>query len=302
MNVKSPSRTVFLLALWAFVVLLVYAFGQSSEGREEAAAEQESAPSEQDAQQPVAAGAANPHGSLAIPCSECHSTEGWTPLAENRSFDHGDTGLPLVAAHREVACFDCHGDLQFNRVASACADCHRDPHQGELGLSCESCHDPRGWDEARQEMRDRHATTLFPLTGAHLGVDCAACHGGTAPAEFSVTPTPCFSCHQQDYQQARNPNHLGAGFPTTCEVCHTTDEWEGADFRGHDNLFFPIFSGPHRGVWGSCSNCHVAQNNFAVFSCFQCHSRGEMRDEHDDVRGYVYDSQACFTCHPDGRE
>jgi hypothetical protein len=27
-----------------------------------------------------------------------------------------------------------------------------------------------------------------------------------------------------------------------------------------------------------------------------------MDDEHDDVSGYSYNSQACYTCHPTGRE
>jgi hypothetical protein len=27
-----------------------------------------------------------------------------------------------------------------------------------------------------------------------------------------------------------------------------------------------------------------------------------MDDEHDDVGGYVYESTACYTCHPDGEE
>jgi hypothetical protein len=27
-----------------------------------------------------------------------------------------------------------------------------------------------------------------------------------------------------------------------------------------------------------------------------------MDDKHDDVGGYRYDSNACFACHPDGRE
>jgi hypothetical protein len=27
-----------------------------------------------------------------------------------------------------------------------------------------------------------------------------------------------------------------------------------------------------------------------------------LADEHDDVGGYVYDSQACYQCHPNGDE
>ena len=256
--------------------------------------------------------AANPHGELDRACSDCHTSEAWFPLAEPPVFDHGnDTGFPLMASHRGVQCLDCHGDLRFSFVATACADCHRDPHLGELGLNCSSCHDSRGWQEAQRRMRELHAASLFPLTGAHATADCASCHGGgltggaftsSPPHEFSVTPTDCFSCHSADYQRARDPVHASAGFPTTCETCHSTDAWRPADFRAHDDVFFPIFSGEHDGVWSACSDCHVAPATFEVFSCFRCHSRGEMEDEHDDVNGYRYDSMACYSCHPDGRE
>ena len=248
---------------------------------------------------------AHPHGSLDRACSDCHTTDAWVPLADSPTFDHGDTGLSLIASHRGVQCLDCHGDLRFSFVATACADCHRDPHLGELGLNCSSCHDSRGWQEAQQRMREFHASSLFPLTGAHATADCASCHGGATggpPREFSVTPTDCFSCHSADYQRARDPEHASTGFPTTCETCHTTDGWRPADFRAHDDVFFPIFSGEHEGVWSACSDCHVAPATFEVFSCFRCHSRGEMEDEHDDVNGYRYDSMACYGCHPDGRE
>lgn len=249
----------------------------------------------------------NPHGRLDRACSECHTTDGWYPLAEPTAFDHGgDTGFPLIAGHRGVQCLDCHGDLRFSFVATACADCHRDPHLGELGLGCSSCHDTRGWQEAQRRMRETHAASLFPLTGAHATADCASCHGGARSggpgAEFSITPTDCVSCHSADYQRTRDPNHVTGSFPTTCETCHSTDGWRPADFRAHDDVFFPIFSGEHEGVWSACSDCHVAPATFEVFSCFRCHSRSEMADEHDDVNGYRYDSMACYSCHPDGRE
>ena len=30
--------------------------------------------------------------------------------------------------------------------------------------------------------------------------------------------------------------------------------------------------------------------------------QGKMDDEHEDVSGYVYDSNACYDCHPTGSE
>jgi hypothetical protein len=249
----------------------------------------------------------NPHGPLRWGCEHCHSPEGWRPLREPLPFDHGkETGFALIKSHQKVACLGCHQNLRFQRVASACADCHRDPHRGELGLSCESCHSPHGWD-SRRRVFEIHNASLFPLTGAHAAVDCGSCHRGSPPFEFRGTPMDCFSCHAEDYRRAQ-PDHVRSGFPTTCETCHTTSDFSDADFRAHDARFFPIFSGPHRGAWNSCSDCHtsVNQGSFQNFSCLNCHehNRREMDEEHDDddVRGYRYESNACLSCHPQGRE
>ncbi len=253
----------------------------------------------QEASAPVST---SPHGPLSTPCGDCHTTEGWRPLADPLTFDHADTGFALVAAHHDVACLDCHGDLRFFRVASACADCHSDPHLGELGLACSTCHDPRGWQQARRELRQRHAATLFPLTGAHAAADCATCHRGTAPFEFAVTSTECFSCHAAAFRNISDPNHQLAGFSTVCQTCHgSTETWVGAEFRAHDNLFFPIYSGPHAGVWSACGDCHPAAGSLAVVSCFFCHGREETGAQHVGVPGYSYNSAACLACHPTGR-
>ena len=40
----------------------------------------------------------------------------------------------------------------------------------------------------------------------------------------------CSSCHLTDYKGATNPNHVAAGFPQDCTVCHTTAQWQGATF------------------------------------------------------------------------
>ena len=75
------------------------------------------------------------------------------------------------------------------------------------------------------------------------------------------------------------------------------------DGGNHDASFFPIYSGKHRGKWASCSTCHTVQNNFAQFSCFGCHphsDQNETDNNHQGEPGYIYDSQACYNCHPQG--
>ena len=135
------------------------------------------------------------------------------------------------------------------------------------------------------------------MTGAHRTLDCQSCHSGGV---YRGTPRDCYSCHRSSYEATTNPNHASAGFPTNCDSCHSTTRWEGATFD-HE-LFFPIKSGKHSNL--DCAECHVVPSNFQVFECIECHEhrKGEMDDEHKKVSGYVWESGACYRCHPTGRE
>ena len=101
-----------------------------------------------------------------------------------------------------------------------------------------------------------------------------------------------------DYERV----HAGTGFPTTCATCHSTATWSGASFN-HDQQFFPINSGAHRGTWTSCQTCHTDPNNFGVFTCLVCHehNQSDMDRKHREVSGYAYASPLCYSCHPNGR-
>jgi thioredoxin reductase/Pyruvate/2-oxoacid:ferredoxin oxidoreductase delta subunit len=238
-------------------------------------------------------------GGFPLTCQACHSTAAWEPA----SFDHALTGFPLTGEHRSIACADCHTS-GYAGTPRNCVSCHRDDYDrtrdpnhaaGGFPTACQNCHSTSGWDEAAFD----HASSSFPLTGAHTSVACADCH----TSGYSGTPRDCVACHRADYQATRDPNHSVAGFPTTCQTCHSTRSWDAASFD-HDGQWFPIYSGTHRGTWSSCSTCHVNPSNYRVFECTVCHehARAEMNDEHSDVANYRYDSGACYACHPDGRD
>ncbi len=110
-------------------------------------------------------------------------------------------------------------------------------------------------------------------------------------------------CHLDDYNNTDDPDHQAAGFPTTCEDCHNTNDWEDAEFD-HDSMYFPIYSGRHEGEWDECADCHVVPADYGVFECIFCHEHNQpdTDEEHEDVGGYVYESQACYNCHPNGEE
>ncbi len=245
-------------------------------------------------------GTKNPHGDLMNDCLDCHTQKSWSALRKPLLFNHEKTGFPLIGTHQVAQCRGCHHNLIFSQVASACADCHTDIHKGTFGLQCQSCHDHLDW-KSQKDLLDVHLQKGFALTGAHQAADCRSCHPNQIQSEFAGVSDDCYSCHRADYLATANPNHPSSGFPTNCQGCHSTTIWGDASWN-HD-LFFPIYSGAHRGKWNSCSDCHVSPGNFQVFECINCHAHDQasMDSHHQEVKNYVYSSQACYNCHPDGR-
>ncbi len=236
-------------------------------------------------------------------CTVCHIDEAWTPV----NFDHDNTDYPLTGAHIQVNCTECHIDGQFAGTPSECFFCHEDDFEevddpnhveAQFDHDCITCHSTEAWSPADFD----HDNTDYPLTGAHIQVNCAECH---IDGQYADIASECFDCHEEDYNNARyeGSTHRGAGFSHDCEACHTTNNWDNANFD-HDADYFPIFGGNHRGEWDSCSDCHTDDNDYTVFTCIDCHEHNQ-RDEdrhHDEVRNYRYESDACYECHPDGRE
>lgn len=317
----------------------------------------------------------SPHGEkLTIGCADCHHPDGWKMVEGRFTFTHKQTGFPLLGQHNALSCKDCHASLVFDEADQSCISCHTDVHQQTTGPDCARCHNEESW--LVPDMTALHRLTRFPLTGAHYAADCRDCHQSNSSLLFEPLPVDCFSCHQQDYlnakvpdhvannystncvdchninavswsgaginhaffplqeshnidcaqchiqgqpynsisqecsschltdyQQAVNPNHSSVGFPTQCNECHDLNPgWRPASFSNHDNQFFPVYSGKHKGEWESCTDCHTISNDFSQFSCIGCHEHNQqdMNEEHSDVSGYAYDSRACFECHPSG--
>jgi predicted CXXCH cytochrome family protein len=244
-----------------------------------------------------AATAAPAHAAGGIPttCLTCHSTVAWQPA----TFNHATTAFPLTGAHVQALCASCHGSPWQSTLATDCYSCHQPaydatnaPGHAASGIptACLTCHNTVAW----QPATFNHATTAFPLTGAHVQTPCGSCHGNPW---VNQPAADCYSCHKAAYDGTTDPAHAAAGFPTTCATCHTTSTWSGATF---DHTWFPITSGRHSGL--SCSTCHTVPTNYATFSCLTsgCHSQSSTDGHHDGVSGYRYDSAACYSCHPRG--
>ncbi|MCB9208040.1 MAG: hypothetical protein H6609_01585 [Ignavibacteriales bacterium] len=234
-------------------------------------------------------------------CQDCHQLTDyeWSGALVNHDF------FPLTGGHKISNCFDCHSQNTFEGLSQDCITCHQsdfnstaDPNHIASGFSndCMECHTTNpGWQPATFAQHDN----FFQLVGAHklIESDCAKCH----TTGFTNTPNQCSDCHINNYNNTADPNHQAAGFGTDCESCHTSNAWQPATFD-HDNQFFPIYSGSHKGEWNECSDCHTNASNFQVFECITCHehNQNDMNEEHNGVNGYVYESNACYSCHPTG--
>ena len=168
-------------------------------------------------------GTTNPnHVSAGFPttCVVCHNTTSWTERnlrsqqdgipADRRAHHRGLRDLPREQQLHDAAdgllrlpTKDFTGTTNPNHVTSG------------FPTTCAVCHNTTSWLNATFD----HNKTAFPLTGAHTTVACALCHVNN---NYTTLPTDCYGCHTKDFTGTTNPNHVSAGFPTTCAVCHNT--------------------------------------------------------------------------------
>jgi hypothetical protein len=243
-------------------------------------------------------GAFRAAGDKTTRCAACHSAASW----ETNTFAHDKTGFPLIGAHRETSCKGCHLDARFQEpVARACAACHQDVHQGRLGRRCDRCHEATSWASTTFDA-DAHRRSAFPLTGRHAVTPCDSCHGDKRDRGFTRPTRECLACHEADLARAATSSvdHQAAGFPTTCQTCHSAWRFSPAGFPAHDGCF-QISSGPHSGI--ACGACHTSippvdlTQPFACQSgtaaCTRCHSCSS----HEPVNGFACADRRCYECH-----
>lgn len=85
---------------------------------------------------------------------------------------------------------------------------------------------------------------------------------------------------------------------------------DSVDRRPHDGFTmttwsthdrFPI-DGDAVHARADCNHCHGGLESFTQFTCISCHEHGEspMTARHAGVEHFVYASDGCYACHPDG--
>ena len=213
-------------------------------------------------------------GERGAACQDCHDTKSW----QKTSFDHlRETGFALTGGHAEARCEACHAGNDFKQpLKSDCVACHRsdDVHGGRNGAVCQDCHATKSWADVKFD----HATTKFPLRGAHAALTCVACHKGAVQAvKLDVA---CIACHAGD------DVHAGA-LGTDCMRCHGNTSWTGSVAFDHDFTRFPLV-GLHATV--TCESCHVDKRyRDTPRGCADCHGED---DAHKGALG-----TACADCH-----
>lgn len=247
------------------------------------------------------------HGAFAdaARCRHCHTEhhgpDGQLTTLDAASLDHSSFGFSLAthrttSAGKDFVCADCHSADSFAFEEAQCESCHREyqsdfvqQHVATWGSDCRTCHD----GTAATGSAFDHARTAFPLTGAHVHVDCAACHeprpDGTAALQ---PPVDCIGCHRAD------DTHNGS-MGEDCAACHGTTRWEDATF----DHTFPLSHGSRRP--SECTVCHQdAPRSYERYTCYGCHEHTPARiaAEHRDEGITAAELPNCAECHPTGRE
>ena len=199
-------------------------------------------------------------------CKTCHTPVAWAPS----SFNHNTaTTFPLAGSHIGVSCISCHAS-GYAGISTDCSSCHISDYNATTSpahatakypTDCTLCHTINGWVPS---TFNHNTSTAFPLTGAHIGVDCISCHS----KGYVGISMECVSCHQSNFSATTMPNHTKAQFSTDCKTCHTSVAWVPSSFNHNTATSFPL-SGSHIGV--SCNSCHAT--GFAGIStdCISCH-------------------------------
>jgi hypothetical protein len=256
-------------------------------------------------------------------CTNCHST---AAAFTTTSWSHASTNWPLTGNHQMAPagvttnCNQCHVGNNYGLTTGDCwnSGCHTADWNNTATMGgavpnhvaayfptslCSACHDTLLWADGKFD----HSTTGWALTGGHIvptagGVQaCTDCHVSNNYLLNSAN-TVCYLCHLAQWNSTQTlggtvPNHITAGYPTTCDSCHTTTNWLGAVFN---HTYFPI---PHHG--SVCVDCHQVATDYSQFTCINCHTttahqQTQTNNQHGGVGGFTYGPTTCYNCHKNG--
>jgi predicted CXXCH cytochrome family protein len=244
-------------------------------------------------------------GELGANCTSCHTTRSFLDR-EVMVNAHRLTRFPLQGGHLGLDCASCHkagaqGSMQFVGTQTECVSCHRADFNSapnhvasNFPTGCMQCHNQVAWGRVVALGGANHPTSPIALTGVHSNKQCADCHLAGQP--YTAVRQTCDGCHHTDYAGAKDPDHVGAGFPITCTDCHSlVAGWMGATFASHPTT--PI--NPKQGAHGAatCTQCHTTTPYSTVAkTCDGCHHTDYAGAKDPDHVGAGF-SITCSDCH-----
>ena len=191
-----------------------------------------------------------------------------------------------------VNCVDCHS-VGYVNTPTDCWACHEDDFRqvsdpnhvtNNFSQNCLECHSVEVWEPSTFD----HAATAFQLEGAHVTVNCIDCHS----TGYVNTPTDCWACHELDFQEVSDPNHVTNNFAQNCLECHSVSAWEPATFD-HSATGFAL-TGAH--VSQSCIDCHANGYSGTPTDCYFCH-QPDYDNTTDPNHASAQFPQNCQDCH-----
>ena len=237
-------------------------------------------------------------------CESCHNTSSWIGAQVDHSkynqttncasCHNGSSAPGKPATHVPVGtanCYSCHGVTSWKPTKW-------NHTQVVVTAQCASCH------TGAFPPADGKPATHIPYTSvAGVGnASCDACHkagfGSWTPARFhgnySVS-TQCATCHNGSFPPAvgkpATPVHTGV---STCESCHNTSSWSGAQV---DHSKYNQTT--------NCASCHNGSTApgkpsthipVGVTNCYACHSVTAWKPTKWTHTQVVVTAQ-CASCH-----
>jgi hypothetical protein len=229
-------------------------------------------------------------------CETCHTTNTW--IVSNIIQIHQNSRFPLVGVHLNVDCRSCHSsydNLLFPPQSISCFSCHSKQYyattspnhvQSNFSTNCDDCHSMTSFTWGNTNFDH----SFFPLVGGHNIANCFSCHKQSIG--FKGLTTDCYPCHNQQFLQAKNPDHIQAKFSTACQECHNIYSFTPATFN-HNTTGFSL-TGAHTSV--SCQSCHTKGYVNTSSDCYSCHSNdfAGTTDPNHVAQGFPHD---CSQCH-----
>lgn len=216
----------------------------------------------------------------------------------------------LLAGLQFLSAMTVNADVQVSRTGSTIS---KDANYNERLIILAAANTGDKKRKKRTRARDfDHIATGFPLTGAHMRVDCETCH---VNGIFRGTPTSCKGCHDvgRIKTATRKPaNHIMTALE--CDQCHNARTWTGAIYDHsmvvpgtciscHNGASAPGKPTSHIVTAESCDACHFTRawlpasfKHIGVLpgTCVNCHNGSTATGK---PANHVITASSCDSCH-----